>query len=59
MKCLRLLALSAILLAISGCSGNPEGSMEFPLQHRDWHAKPPSFSFDWCAGLCPDYEALR
>jgi hypothetical protein len=61
MKCLRLLSLSTILLAISGCSmGDPEESMEFPLQHRDWHVESPVVSLQWwCAGLCPDYEALR
>ena len=60
MKCLRLLSLSAILIAISGCSIEiPEKSMEFPLQHRDWHVEPPSFSSGWCAGLCTDREALR
>ena len=60
MKCLRLLSLSAILLAICGCSIEiPEESMAIPLQHRDWHVEVPSFSFDWCAGLCTDSEALR
>jgi hypothetical protein len=61
MKCLRLLSLSVILLAISGCSvGNPEDPMEFPLQNKDWHVEPsmPSLQW-WCAGLCPDWEALR
>jgi hypothetical protein len=58
MKFLRRLFLSVILLAIPGCSmENPEGSMEFPLQHRD--VEPPLLSLHWCAGLCPDYEALR
>jgi hypothetical protein len=60
MNCLRLLVLSAILLVISGCSMKiPEESMEIPVQHRDWHVEPLSFPFDWCAGLCTDYEALR
>jgi hypothetical protein len=60
MKCLRLLSLSAIVLAISGCSIEvPEESMEFSRQHRDWHIEAPTFSFDWCAGLCTDSEALR
>jgi len=60
MNCLRLLALSAILLVISGCSMKiPEESMEIPVQHRDWHVEVPSLSFDWCEGLCTDSEALR
>jgi hypothetical protein len=60
MNCLRLLALSTILLVIPGCSMEiPEESMEIPVQHRDWYVEVPSFSFDWCAGLCTGSEALR
>jgi hypothetical protein len=61
MRCLRLLSLSAILLVISGCSmESPEDSMEFPLEHQDWHDEPsmPLLQW-WCTGLCPDREALR
>jgi len=61
MKCLRLFSLSVILLAISGCSmEDPEDLMEFSLEHQDLHVEPSTPSLRrWCAGLCPDWEALR
>lgn len=61
MKRLCLFTLIVILLAISGCSmENPEDLMEFPLEHQDRHVEPSMPSLRrWCAGLCPDWEALR